>query len=115
MRIVVQRNGILKSVPVRAGLLSALTAAVNQRAGDLVSSKQIWRSTTIVAVRRAGQIAIGGDGQVSLGETIMKADAVKIRRCWVAKWWSGSPVPPPIVSACLIVSKPSFATSKAMF
>lgn len=39
-----------------------------------------WRSTTIVAVRRDGKVAIGGDGQVTLGETIVKPDAVKIRR-----------------------------------
>ncbi len=39
-----------------------------------------FRATTILAVRRAGTVAIGGDGQVSLGNTIMKADAAKIRR-----------------------------------
>ncbi|MGD9645133.1 MAG: ATP-dependent protease subunit HslV [Pirellulales bacterium] len=38
------------------------------------------RSTTILSVRHRGVVAIGGDGQVSLGNTIMKADAVKIRR-----------------------------------
>jgi ATP-dependent HslUV protease subunit HslV len=37
-------------------------------------------STTILTVRRNGAVAIGGDGQVSVGQTIMKADAVKIRR-----------------------------------
>lgn len=37
------------------------------------------RSTTILTVRRDGRVAIGGDGQVSLGQTVMKADAVKIR------------------------------------
>lgn len=37
------------------------------------------RSTTILTVRRGDRVAIGGDGQVSLGDTIMKADAVKIR------------------------------------
>ncbi len=36
--------------------------------------------TTILTVRRGGQVAIGGDGQVTMGESIMKADAVKIRR-----------------------------------
>jgi ATP-dependent HslUV protease subunit HslV len=36
--------------------------------------------TTILTVRRDGKIAMGGDGQVSLGSAIMKADAVKIRR-----------------------------------
>jgi len=38
------------------------------------------RSTTILSVRHKGMVAIGGDGQVSLGNTIMKADAMKIRR-----------------------------------
>jgi ATP-dependent HslUV protease, peptidase subunit HslV len=37
------------------------------------------RSTTILTVRHKGRVAIGGDGQVSLGDTVMKADAVKIR------------------------------------
>ena len=38
------------------------------------------RSTTILTVRHRGQVAVGGDGQVSLGDSIMKADANKIRR-----------------------------------
>lgn len=38
------------------------------------------RSTTILTVRRDGVVAMGGDGQVTLGSTIMKADASKIRR-----------------------------------
>ena len=38
------------------------------------------RSTTILTVRHNGQVAMGGDGQVSLGQTVVKADAVKIRR-----------------------------------
>ena len=36
-------------------------------------------ATTILAVRRDGRVAIGGDGQVSVGETVMKANAVKVR------------------------------------
>ena len=36
-------------------------------------------ATTILAVRRDGKVAIGGDGQVSVGETVMKANAVKVR------------------------------------
>lgn len=35
--------------------------------------------TTIVSVRRGGKVAIGGDGQVSIGNTIMKANARKVR------------------------------------
>jgi ATP-dependent HslUV protease subunit HslV len=36
--------------------------------------------TTILTVRHAGSVAIGGDGQVTMGSTVMKADATKIRR-----------------------------------
>ena len=39
-----------------------------------------FRSTTILTVRHQGKVAMGGDGQVSLGQTVMKSDAVKIRR-----------------------------------
>jgi ATP-dependent HslUV protease subunit HslV len=39
-----------------------------------------YRGTTIVSVRRNGQVAIAGDGQVSLGNTIMKGNARKVRR-----------------------------------
>lgn len=39
-----------------------------------------WRSTTILSVRRGEAVAVGGDGQVSHGNTIMKADTKKIRR-----------------------------------
>src|SRR3989440_5774314 len=38
------------------------------------------RSTTILSVRRDGQVALGGDGQVTLGNTVAKHDAIKIRR-----------------------------------
>lgn len=37
-------------------------------------------ATTILTVRREGRVAMGGDGQVTLGTAIMKGDAVKIRR-----------------------------------
>src|SRR6266516_2505191 len=39
-----------------------------------------FRSTTILAVRRQGKVAVGGDGQVTLGAVVMKSDAHKIRR-----------------------------------
>lgn len=38
------------------------------------------RSTTILTVRHQGKVALGGDGQVTLGNTVVKGDAVKIRR-----------------------------------
>ena len=37
------------------------------------------RATTILAVRRDGRVAIGGDGQVSVGDTVMKNNAQKVR------------------------------------
>ena len=37
------------------------------------------RATTILAVRRNGQVALGGDGQVTVGETVMKNNAQKVR------------------------------------
>jgi ATP-dependent HslUV protease subunit HslV len=42
--------------------------------------ENIFRSTTILAVRRDGKVAVGGDGQVSLNDTVVKASALKIRR-----------------------------------
>ncbi|MDT8371879.1 MAG: ATP-dependent protease subunit HslV [Gammaproteobacteria bacterium] len=41
-----------------------------------------YRGTTIVSYRRNGQVVIGGDGQVSLGNTIMKGNARKVRRLY---------------------------------
>jgi len=38
-----------------------------------------FRGTTIVSVRRNGRVAVGGDGQVSIGNTIMKGNARKVR------------------------------------
>ncbi len=40
------------------------------------------RSTTILAVRHNGQVAVAGDGQVSLGNTVMKHHAKKVRRLY---------------------------------
>jgi ATP-dependent HslUV protease subunit HslV len=45
-----------------------------------MSQRPQFRSTTIVAVRRDGRAAMAGDGQVSLGQTIMKDKAKKVRR-----------------------------------
>ena len=44
--------------------------------------KQKWRSTTVCAVRRNGEIAMAADGQVTLGNTVMKGNAKKIRRIY---------------------------------
>ncbi|MEM9229101.1 MAG: ATP-dependent protease subunit HslV [Pseudomonadota bacterium] len=39
-----------------------------------------WHGTTIVAVRKGGSVVVAGDGQVSLGQTVIKGSARKVRR-----------------------------------
>ena len=39
-----------------------------------------WHGTTILTVRKGGSVVIGGDGQVSIGQTIVKSNAKKVRR-----------------------------------
>lgn len=39
-----------------------------------------WHATTIIMVRKGGRVVVGGDGQVSLGSTIVKSSAKKVRR-----------------------------------
>jgi len=39
-----------------------------------------WHGTTIVSVRKGAQVVIAGDGQVTMGQTVMKANAKKVRR-----------------------------------
>jgi ATP-dependent HslUV protease subunit HslV len=46
-------------------------------------------STTILAVRRNGTLALGGDGQVTLGNTVMKGNARKVRRLYEGKVLAG--------------------------
>ena len=48
-----------------------------------------FKGTTIVSMRRNGNVALGGDGQVSLGNTIMKGNARKIRRLYNDKVIAG--------------------------
>lgn len=48
-----------------------------------------YKGTTIVSVRRNGKVVIGGDGQVSLGHTVMKSNARKVRRIFDNKVIAG--------------------------
>ena len=48
----------------------------------MTKESPIIRSTTVLLVRKEGQVALAGDGQVTLGETIMKASARKVRRLY---------------------------------
>ena len=43
-------------------------------------SPQVWHGTTIVTVRKGGKVVIGGDGQVSIGQTVIKSNAKKVRK-----------------------------------
>jgi ATP-dependent HslUV protease, peptidase subunit HslV len=43
------------------------------------ASSAVWHGTTILSVRKDGKVVIAGDGQVSLGQTIIKAHARKVR------------------------------------
>src|SRR5262249_30060930 len=47
------------------------------------------RSTTIICVRRSGKVALAGDGQVTLGDTVIKQGARKIRRLYNDKILAG--------------------------
>ncbi len=40
----------------------------------------VWHGTTILSVRRGGKVVIAGDGQVSMGQTVMKPNARKVRK-----------------------------------
>lgn len=44
------------------------------------TSTQEWHHTTVIAVRRGDTVAVGSDGQVTLGNTVMKHGAAKVRR-----------------------------------
>jgi ATP-dependent HslUV protease subunit HslV len=44
------------------------------------NDKSLWHSTTILALRRGSEVIVAGDGQVSMGATILKSNARKVRR-----------------------------------
>ena len=52
-------------------------------------NRQRIRSTTVIAVRRNGKVAMAGDGQVTMGQTVMKGNARKVRRIYDGKVLTG--------------------------
>ena len=46
----------------------------------IMSDSTTWHGTTILAVRKGDEVVVAGDGQVSLGQTVIKANARKVRR-----------------------------------
>jgi len=53
------------------------------------SDRERVRSTTILGVRRNGRVALGGDGQVTVGQTVMKSNAQKVRTLHGGKLLAG--------------------------
>ena len=47
-----------------------------------MSTNENFHGTTIIGVRRNNEVVVGGDGQVTLGNTIMKNNAKKVRRLY---------------------------------
>src|SRR6266851_5190617 len=47
---------------------------------ELQSQSPVWHGTTILTVRKGGKVVIGGDGQVSIGQTVIKSNAKKVRK-----------------------------------
>ena len=54
-----------------------------------MGAPRVFQGTTILSVRRDNAVVIGGDGQVSLGETVMKGNANKIRKLYRDKVLAG--------------------------
>ena len=47
---------------------------------DAEGHSPLWRRTTVLSVRKGGKVVIAADGQVSLGQTVFKSNAKKVRR-----------------------------------
>jgi ATP-dependent HslUV protease, peptidase subunit HslV len=54
-----------------------------------MTTKRLIRSTTVLSVRREGKVVLAGDGQVTLGESVIKHTAKKIRRLYNEKILAG--------------------------
>ncbi len=52
-------------------------------------SNPVWHGTTILCVRKNGRVVVAGDGQVSLGQTVIKSNARKVRRLGDGKVLAG--------------------------
>jgi len=75
-----KRNSLFRGRNIHGGTGRRQVDFRRQTDGRKSQRTMKTHSTTILTVRRGGLVAMGGDGQVTIGTTIMKADAVKIRR-----------------------------------
>jgi ATP-dependent HslUV protease subunit HslV len=82
---------------------------------DTSSALPKWHGTTILSVRKNGRVVVAGDGQVSMGPTIMKPNARKVRRLGddgsVIGGFAGARRPMP--SPCSSGWKPSWSATVA--
>lgn len=76
----------ISGVRLASASLSLGTRVANVTAGATIAprasslNKQALRSTTILCVRKDGQVVMAGDGQVSMGPSVLKGNAKKVRR-----------------------------------
>ena len=75
-----QRRGRRQAIPQPEGRSEA--RADRRRQYSEIDKVEQFTGTTILSVRRGNTVAIGGDGQVSLGQTVMKGNASKIRKLY---------------------------------
>jgi ATP-dependent HslUV protease subunit HslV len=66
-----------------------VSSPITQRGAKEEVILEQYRGTTILSVRRGSKVVIGGDGQVSMGNTIMKGNARKVRRLYHNKVIAG--------------------------
>jgi len=72
--------------PFESVLLSTRTEADGHA---IMKTETVFRGTTVVCIRRDGQVAIGSDGQVTMNDTIVKAQAEKVRTMMDGKILAG--------------------------
>ena len=100
-------QALKRATTCREGLLSPSSAAM-QTLSPSLHDPVGWHGTTILCVRRGGHVAMAGDGQVSLGQTVVKGNA---RRCAAsapaAPSSPASPARRPMPSRCWSGSRPS--------
>src|SRR5260370_42501153 len=75
----------MTEIPAQSGDCNQSTQRLNQRTrGDPMQTSPhetpVWQGTTILTVRKGGRVVIGGDGQVSIGQTVIKSSAKKVRK-----------------------------------
>src|SRR5438105_7729444 len=75
-------TGGLRPLGIASCYLKPYILAVQRDFSSFMQDAQFpyWHGTTILTVRKGGSVVIGGDGQVSIGQTIVKANAKKVRR-----------------------------------